>query len=165
MHVAVAHIIDSQSNKNLTLIYRSCVCECFWYPTGYFLLYESMLDTVLWARDKWLAPDGLIFPDSASLYMVGIEDGDYRAEKIDWWSNVYGFNMQCLGKVALLEPLVDVVDPNQVGLFGFSLTLVADVYCLTLFIFPLDGCTHNKHRYILLFLSPLSRRYALKHVC
>ena len=21
---------------------------------GYFLLYESMLDTVLWARDKWL---------------------------------------------------------------------------------------------------------------
>ena len=27
---------------------------------GYFLLYESMLDTVLFARDKWLAKDGIV---------------------------------------------------------------------------------------------------------
>ena len=30
---------------------------------GYCLFYESMLDTVLYARDKWLKPDGLMFPD------------------------------------------------------------------------------------------------------
>lgn len=30
---------------------------------GYCLFYESMLDTVLYARDKWLKPDGLLFPD------------------------------------------------------------------------------------------------------
>ena len=30
---------------------------------GYCLLYESMLETVLYARDKWLADDGLLFPD------------------------------------------------------------------------------------------------------
>jgi hypothetical protein len=29
---------------------------------GYFLLYESMLDTVLFCRDKWLVPGGAIFP-------------------------------------------------------------------------------------------------------
>ncbi|KAG8322669.1 Protein arginine N-methyltransferase 8 [Homalodisca vitripennis] len=29
---------------------------------GYCLFYESMLDTVLYARDKWLATDGLMFP-------------------------------------------------------------------------------------------------------
>lgn len=45
---------------------------------GYFLLYESMLDTVIYARDKWLKPDGLIFPDKASIYMMAIEDGDYK---------------------------------------------------------------------------------------
>ena len=45
---------------------------------GYFLLYESMLDTVIYARDRWLAPGGLIFPDKASLYLLAIEDGDYR---------------------------------------------------------------------------------------
>ena len=26
---------------------------------GYFLLYESMLDSVIWARDRYLAPNGL----------------------------------------------------------------------------------------------------------
>ena len=49
---------------------------------GYFLLYESMLDTVLYARDKYLAPGGLIFPDKATIFMAAIEDGDYKDEKI-----------------------------------------------------------------------------------
>ena len=49
---------------------------------GYFLLYESMLDTVLYARDKYLAPGGLIFPDKATIHMAAIEDGDYKEEKI-----------------------------------------------------------------------------------
>ncbi|KFM25389.1 putative protein arginine N-methyltransferase 1, partial [Auxenochlorella protothecoides] len=81
---------------------------------GYFLVYESMLDTVLWARDKWLAPHGLIFPDKASLHLVAIEDAEYKTEKIDWWQNVYGFDMSCIGKTALSEPLVDCVDANQI---------------------------------------------------
>lgn len=50
---------------------------------GYFLLYESMLDTVLLARDKYLKPDGLIFPDHATLYLAAIEDQDYKEEKIN----------------------------------------------------------------------------------
>ena len=49
---------------------------------GYFLLYESMLDTVLYARDKYLKPNGLIFPDKATIFMAGIEDGEYKDEKI-----------------------------------------------------------------------------------
>ena len=49
---------------------------------GYFLLYESMLDTVLYARDKYLRQGGLIFPDKATIYMAGIEDGDYKEDKI-----------------------------------------------------------------------------------
>lgn len=50
---------------------------------GYFLLYESMLDTVLLARDKYLKPDGLIFPDNASMYLAAIEDQEYKEEKIN----------------------------------------------------------------------------------
>jgi len=81
---------------------------------GYFLLYESMLDTVIYARDKWLAPDGLIFPDEASLHICAIEDAEYRNEKINWWENVYGFDMSCIKDTALSEPLVDTCDANQV---------------------------------------------------
>jgi hypothetical protein len=50
---------------------------------GYFLLYESMLDTVLYARDKWLVPGGMILPDKATLYVCAIEDEEYKHEKID----------------------------------------------------------------------------------
>lgn len=49
---------------------------------GYFLLYESMLDTVLYARDKYLVPGGKIFPDHATIYMAAIEDGEYKEDKI-----------------------------------------------------------------------------------
>ena len=50
---------------------------------GYFLLYESMLDTVLLARDKYLKPGGLIFPDTATMYICAIEDQEYKEEKIN----------------------------------------------------------------------------------
>ena len=50
---------------------------------GYFLLYESMLDTVLEARDRYLKPGGLIFPDSATLFIAAIEDQEYKDEKIN----------------------------------------------------------------------------------
>merc|ERR1739844_507758 len=81
---------------------------------GYCLFYESMLDSVLFARDKWLADDGLMFPDRATLYITAIEDRQYKDDKINWWDDVYGFDMSCIKKVALQEPLVDVVDRNQV---------------------------------------------------
>eukprot|EP00696_Hemimastix_kukwesjijk_P001009 gnl/Hemi2/11322_TR3918_c0_g1_i1.p1 gnl/Hemi2/11322_TR3918_c0_g1~~gnl/Hemi2/11322_TR3918_c0_g1_i1.p1 ORF type:complete len:361 (+),score=110.90 gnl/Hemi2/11322_TR3918_c0_g1_i1:138-1220(+) len=81
---------------------------------GYFLFYESMLDTVIFARDKWLAPGGLLFPDKASLYAVAIEDGQYKEEKIEFWNNVYGFNMTPIRKVAMREPLVDTVEPASI---------------------------------------------------
>jgi len=77
---------------------------------GYFLLYESMLDTVLFARDKWLNEGGIIFPDKAVLYIGAIQDEDYREEKISWWNNVYGFDMSCIGSLAIQEPLVDTID-------------------------------------------------------
>ncbi|GAA94110.1 uncharacterized protein L969DRAFT_16328 [Mixia osmundae IAM 14324] len=81
---------------------------------GYFLLYESMLDTVLLARDKYLAPGGMLFPDRAKLYMAGIEDADYKEEKIGFWDDVYGFDYSCIKEIALKEPLVDTVDLRAV---------------------------------------------------
>lgn len=81
---------------------------------GYFLLYESMLDTVLYARDKYLAPGGLIFPDKATIFMAAIEDGEYKDEKIGFWDNVYGFDYSPLKDTALTEPLVDTVEMKAV---------------------------------------------------
>lgn len=60
---------------------------------GYCLLFESMLDSVLWARDKYLATDGLMVPSHCVLHIAPIEDQDYLVENIDFWRDVYGFNM------------------------------------------------------------------------
>lgn len=77
---------------------------------GYFLLYESMLDTVLYARDHYLAEGGLIFPDKCTMYMASIEDADYKHDKIGYWRNVYGFDFTPFESVSLAEPLVDIVE-------------------------------------------------------
>ncbi|KAL8160838.1 hypothetical protein V2J09_012327 [Rumex salicifolius] len=81
---------------------------------GYFLLYENMLNTVLYARDKWLTNGGLVLPDKASLFLTAIEDADYKEDKIEFWNSVYGFDMSCIRKEAIMEPLVDTVNQNQI---------------------------------------------------
>lgn len=88
---------------------------------GYCLFYESMLNTVIYARDKWLAADGMLFPDKAKLFVCAIEDRQYKEDKIHWWDNVYGFDMSAIREIAITEPLVDVVDNAQV---------VTNNYCL-----------------------------------
>lgn len=37
---------------------------------GFYLLHEGMLDSVIFARDKFLKEDGLIFPDKAIIYLA-----------------------------------------------------------------------------------------------
>ncbi|RKU40398.1 type I protein arginine N-methyltransferase Rmt1 [Coniochaeta pulveracea] len=97
---------------------------------GYFLLYESMLDTVLYARDRYLNKDGLIFPDKATIFVAGIEDGDYKDEKIGFWDNVYGFDYSPLKETALSEPLVDIVEMKAV-VTDPTLVLTLDLYKCT----------------------------------
>jgi len=97
---------------------------------GYCLLYEAMLATVIFARDKWLKNDGIMMPDKAYLWVVGIEDSEYKEDKINFWDNVYGFNMSCIKKLAMEEPLVDVVEQKQV-MTGPHKLLTIDVNTVT----------------------------------
>ncbi|KAH7648268.1 arginine n-methyltransferase [Cryptosporidium bovis] len=82
---------------------------------GYLLLFESMLDTVLYCRDKWLVEGGLIFPDKAQMYIAGIEDAEYKQEKLGYWNNVYGFNYQFVKPCIMEEPIIDTVSENAVN--------------------------------------------------
>ncbi|KAL8223250.1 hypothetical protein R6Q57_020649 [Mikania cordata] len=69
---------------------------------------------VLYARDKWLVTNGIVLPDNASLHLTAIEDSEYKEDKIEFWKNVYGFDMSCIRKQSMMEPLVDTVDQNQI---------------------------------------------------
>lgn len=55
---------------------------------GYFLLYEGMFDSCIFARDKWLKEDGLMFPDRATLYLTGCCDDDFFTNQYHYWNNV-----------------------------------------------------------------------------
>lgn len=81
---------------------------------GYFLLYESMLDSVLWARDKYLVKNGKMLPDTGEIYIAAIEDGEYKSQKKNFWKDVYGVDMSVLTPTVMKEPLVDIVGSNMI---------------------------------------------------
>lgn len=63
---------------------------------GYCLLYEAMLPSVLYARDKYLKPDGLLVPSSATLWIAPLKDEAYVLDHISYWHDVYGFDMKAM---------------------------------------------------------------------
>jgi len=91
---------------------------------GYCLLYEAMLNTVIFARDKWLKPEGIILPDKAVMNICAIEDAEYKDDKINFWDNVFGFNMSCIKKAAIQEPLVDTVESKQIMTGSYKLLTI-----------------------------------------
>lgn len=63
---------------------------------GYCLLYEAMLDSVIWARDKYLTPDGLMVPSHMNMWVAPLADPEYIYDHITFWRDVYGFDMKAM---------------------------------------------------------------------
>uniref|UniRef100_A0A1D1XSI2 C2H2-type domain-containing protein n=1 Tax=Anthurium amnicola TaxID=1678845 RepID=A0A1D1XSI2_9ARAE len=82
---------------------------------GYCLLYESMLTSVIYARDHWLRPGGAILPDVATIFVAGFGRG---ATSVPFWEDVYGFDMSCIGREVMENaakvPILDVVDSHDI---------------------------------------------------
>jgi len=98
---------------------------------GYFLLYESMLNTVLIARDKFGADDVKLLPDSANMYATAITDPHYVQDRFEIWNNVHGLDFSYFKRLSYIEPLIDSVDKKQVmsstaTMFSFQLNSVKE---------------------------------------
>jgi hypothetical protein len=59
---------------------------------GFYLLHESMLQSVLHARDKWLKPGGLVWPNFATIYVCPVQMDSFIQDNIGFWSNICGFD-------------------------------------------------------------------------
>uniref|UniRef100_A0A8C2G868 Protein arginine N-methyltransferase 3 n=1 Tax=Cyprinus carpio TaxID=7962 RepID=A0A8C2G868_CYPCA len=81
---------------------------------GYFLLFESMLDSVLYARDRYLADDGLVYPDRCNISLAAVGDTQKHSDRIAFWDDVYGFKMRCMKKAVIPEAVVEVLKPETV---------------------------------------------------
>ncbi|KAF7648722.1 hypothetical protein LDENG_00152680 [Lucifuga dentata] len=75
---------------------------------GYFLLFESMLDSVLYARDLYLADGGSVYPDLCNISLAAVGDAQKHHDRIAFWDDVYGFNMACMKKAVVPEAVVEV---------------------------------------------------------
>eukprot|EP01112_Ceratiomyxa_fruticulosa_P013758 TRINITY_DN3885_c0_g2_i5.p1 TRINITY_DN3885_c0_g2~~TRINITY_DN3885_c0_g2_i5.p1 ORF type:complete len:371 (-),score=71.86 TRINITY_DN3885_c0_g2_i5:21-1133(-) len=70
---------------------------------GFYLLHENMLNSVLYARDKWLKKDGKIFPTYAHIFSSPVTTPSLFKEKIEYWGDVYGFDFSGLVQLSLKE--------------------------------------------------------------
>ncbi|CAI7636762.1 hypothetical protein N7533_006985 [Penicillium manginii] len=81
---------------------------------GYGLLFEAMFDSVIYARDRYLAPDGLMVPSHATLRVAPFADPDFIASHISFWHNVYGFKMNSMLLNIYEEALVRGIQPTTI---------------------------------------------------
>ncbi|KAK4323384.1 hypothetical protein Pmani_005903 [Petrolisthes manimaculis] len=72
---------------------------------GFYLLHESMLNSVICARERFLADDGIMFPSEANIFACPCSLQTMYREQINFWDNVYGFNMSAVSDYALKSKL------------------------------------------------------------
>jgi SAM-dependent methyltransferase len=95
---------------------------------GFYLLHESMLNSVLVARDRWLRPGGLMLPSHATIFAAPLS----LERSLGWWKDVYGFDYSSVSSQVLEDtvrhnPKCDnVVDPADVMAEG---QVVASIDC------------------------------------
>ncbi|XP_039126042.1 protein arginine N-methyltransferase PRMT10-like [Dioscorea cayenensis subsp. rotundata] len=116
---------------------------------GYFLLRESMFDSVICARDRWLKPDGVMYPSHARMWIGPIRSdlceqkwNEFANAMSDWncfannMESQYGVNMNVLTRPYLEEnekyylktSLWNNINPSQV--IGTP-DVIKEIDCLT----------------------------------
>lgn len=81
---------------------------------GYFLVYEGMLDTIIYARDKLLKPNGIICPNRCTMNIAGIDNQAFYDKHVTFWNDVYGYSMKSLKFECMAEPLVTNVPQESI---------------------------------------------------
>lgn len=107
----------SWKEKKLTGIYDLCFCLL----RSQLNLYDESVFSIVDARDKWLRPGGLIFPDSCTMNIAAIDDMRYYNSIFNFWMNVYDFKMHSIQRDMLTEPFQTRIIPKQVICAVFSM--------------------------------------------
>ncbi|XVF67048.1 hypothetical protein PTKIN_Ptkin10aG0089700 [Pterospermum kingtungense] len=122
---------------------------------GYMLLYESMLGSVITARDRWLKRGGLILPSNATLYMAPITHPDRYNDSIEFWHNVYGIDMsamlQLAKQCAFEEPCVETITGENVLTWPH---VVKHVDCYTIQLHELESVS-TRYKFQSMMRAPL----------
>ncbi|XP_017015072.2 protein arginine N-methyltransferase 8 isoform X1 [Drosophila takahashii] len=85
------------------------IIVCDWI--GHCLFSENMLDSVIFARDKWLSAGGHIYPDTAQLYLAAIRGRD---QDLGFWHDVHGFDLSAIRRRCESKAVLEHVTGGQV---------------------------------------------------
>lgn len=66
------HLIKGQLEKINLPVEKVDIIVSEWM--GYFLLFEGMLDSFVYARDTFLKPNGIVLPNRCNISIVGVSD-------------------------------------------------------------------------------------------
>lgn len=77
------------------------------------LFFGSNFNELVDARDKWLAPNGLIIPDQYKYYIAAINN-KMLCDRSNYWQNVFQFDMRPMMQVVKSEPYLQRVNFEQV---------------------------------------------------
>ncbi|KAN0015644.1 hypothetical protein ACTFIU_008385 [Dictyostelium citrinum] len=86
---------------------------------GFYLFHESMLNSVLYARDRYLKDNGIMFPSRADIFLAPVNMNKLMDKKVNFWNDVYGFDFSILSEPALQElpaPYVEYLEKDQLVL-------------------------------------------------
>ena len=83
---------------------------------GYCLLYEAMLDSVLFARDKYLVPKtGIMVPSHINLAISTLSDSEFINDRVNFWNEVYGFKMTAMKEKIEEDVIVASIGKNSLS--------------------------------------------------
>ncbi|KAF4725006.1 Protein arginine n-methyltransferase [Perkinsus olseni] len=101
---------------------------------GFYAFHESMLDSVLYARDKWLKPDGLLLPDSCRLWAAVVSEDGWKKDNVDYYHNYYSLDFAPFGNALALEamanPQVQLLSTEEI-LSDPALVVGVDIHTVT----------------------------------
>lgn len=83
---------------------------------GYFLLYESMLPSVLYARDRYLRAGGTLAPSHCRMLMAAATDDGQGVlrERFRFWEDVYGFAMPSMTQGLVNDAATEEVEASAI---------------------------------------------------
>jgi len=86
---------------------------------GFYLVHESMVESVLWARDFLCDPNALIMPSHCRIWAAVVSNEKFRNEELEIWRDpvICGIDMSSIGMARAVEltatPQIEIIDPSQ----------------------------------------------------
>ena len=129
---------------------------------GHFLLRESMIDSLLYARDKFLKSDGAMYPSSARMYLapasytddeVESKGPDFEQQVEDWnefvaeWMDAHGLDLSSLSGTYAKKAREAYLGVSQ-GVEIVPSDLLGPPVCvkeIDLLTATLEECSHVRH--------------------